>query len=86
MPEQFVKCGCLWEGYCAGEGEDCEEKDMAEMKRYKLTATPIPRLPLPLCRSGKGDSSEIEPGKQGQTGGGKVFLIMSLFITFLLYF
>jgi len=46
--EKFMKDCLLWEGPQTGTEEECEEEGTAETTYNELTATPIPRPPVPL--------------------------------------
>ena len=70
--EKFMEDCFLWEGPHAGAGEENKEEGAAEMTCDALTATPIPRSPVPLGRKEVeywGVKLSLEEGR----GGGKVF-------------
>lgn len=72
----------MWEGPHSGPGERHEEERVA--KSYELTTTPITH---PACtahgREGRRVRREDEPGKMWGSGG-KLFLVLFLFVFILL--
>jgi len=62
------------EGPHTGAGEECEEfcpeeEGVSEPMCDELTATPIPRPPVPLGGGGREMQSEVRPRKKGGAGG-----------------
>lgn len=75
----------MWEGPHAGAGEKCEEEGVAETECYKLIQPPFPNPLHPQGEHGRRvGSGGMKLSLERKRGGGKVVLILFLFVTIVL--
>jgi len=70
MLEQFVKDCLPRVGPHARAGEDCEEEGTAETTCDELTATHIPRPPVPLGENVENLGVKLRPARKEDCGEG----------------